>query len=181
VSIIRKVSRRLPLIRRVYRVARVVFIIHKINKMGDKGYINAKREKKLAKALDGFFDFRKMLGNRKLLFGIINVGNTLERNDYGIFLTLIRVLDDGIIGKNMNIQAAAVLDRALTFLEEKDLDGFNDYVSGVLAGKIDIPLINNDKLAFLAVLNAMKSLLNLAIDRFNQAVASAENELKNNQ
>lgn|GEM_PF-4908570 len=168
-----------PVVRRYYRVYRLLrrsCKLYKLFTMSDKGYLSNKREKRLARALDGFFDFKKIFGQKKILFGLINVGNTLEKNDYGIFLALMRVLDDAIVGRNMNIQAAAVLDNVLTFLETKDLDGFNGYVAGLLAGEINIPLVQDDKAAFLNVLNALKSLLNLAIARFETAVATSEAE-----
>lgn len=145
--------------------------------MSDKGYLSTKREQRLARILDGLFDFKR-LKDKKILWGLINLGNALEKNDYKMFLFAIRILDDGILAKGMNIQAAAILDKALTHLENKDIEGFNNYVADLLAGVVDIPLITAEREIFLSVLNLFKNLLGVALTKIDEAIAKAELEDK---
>lgn len=162
-----------------YRALQWTMRIYKIIKlftMSDKGYLSNKREQRLARILDGLFDFRSKLKNKKILWGLINLGNALENNDYRMFLYIIRIVDDGILGKNPDPKVTAILDKALTYLENKDVDGFNAYVADVLAGAIDIPLITMEKEIFLSVLSLLKNLLGIALQKIDEAIAKSEAE-----
>lgn len=163
-------------VKTAYKLASFGVRIYKNFTMSDKGYLTNKREKRFARALDGLFDFRRILPHKKILFGLINIQDFFERRDYNIFLVSIRLVDDGILAKDMNIQAAAVFDRALGYLEENNIDAFNDYVAELLAGRIDIPLVQNDKAIFLNVLTLMKSLIAMVRDKVEAAIAAAEAE-----
>jgi len=144
--------------------------------MSDRGYLSNKRERQLAKILDGLFDFNSKLKDKKIFWGLINIGSVLENNDYKLFLFAIRILDDGILAKGMNLQAAAILDKALSFLEAKDIEGFNNYVADLLSGVVDIPLVTFEKEIFLSVLNLFKNLLGVALSKIDEALAKAEAE-----
>ncbi len=139
------------------------------------GYISKERLKRLSKACDGWFDFNKIFGDKKIFFGLVKVGKTAEKVDDKFFLFLFTLLNK-MVSKDQNIQAAAVLDKMLDFLEARDIDGFNGYVAGLLAAQYDLPLVKDDKALFLSVLNAFKEALNYVIDEFDQAVAIAEAE-----
>ena len=161
-----------------YKVIEKIVSIIKFLTMSDAGYLNNNREKRLAKALDGFFDFKRIKKEFPLLWGLINikVGSVLEKNDYKAFLWLIRLIDDGILAKNENDKVKEVLDNVLTLLEAKDLGGFNNYVADILVGKIDIPLVSNDKQLFLQALGMFSGLLNFLLQKVDEAVAKAESE-----
>lgn len=145
--------------------------------MSNKGYLTNAREKGFAKVLDHLFDFKKIVPDKKVLFGLINIQDFLEKRDYNIFLLCIRLIDDGLLAKDMNIQAAAQFDKALGYLENKDIDGFNEYVADLASGKIDIPLVDNDRAIFLNVLNLMKSLINMVVEKVKQAIAEVDAEM----
>ena len=161
---------------KAYTWGKRVYNIAKIFIMSDKGYLSNKREQRLAKILDGLFDFNTKLKGKKILWGLINLGSALEKNDYKMFLFAIRILDDGILAKGMNLQAAAVLDKALTYLENKDIDGFNNYVADLLAGAVDLPLVTFEREIFLSVLNLFKNLLGVALQKVDEAITKAETE-----
>ena len=58
-----------------YRAVQWTIRIYKIIKlftMADKGYLSNKREQRLARILDGLFDFRSKLKKKKILFGLLN-------------------------------------------------------------------------------------------------------------
>ncbi len=122
------------------------------------------------------FDFKTILPDKKVFFGLINLQDFFEKRDYNIFLACVRLIDDGLLAKNMNIQAAAIFDKALGYLEEGDIASFNGYVSDLLAEKIDIPLVDNDKEIFLNVLNLMKSIINMVRNRVVAAIEAADAE-----
>lgn len=161
---------------RAYLWARRVYKIVKLFTMSDKGYLSNKRERQLAKILDGLFDFNDKLKGKKIFWGLINIGSVLESNDYKLFLFTIRILDDGILAKGMNLQAAAILDKALSFLENKDIDGFNSYVADLLSGAIDIPLVTFEREIFLSVLNLFKNLIAITLTKVDEAIAKADAE-----
>ena len=161
-----------------YQIVRKIIKILNLFKMSDKGYLSSRTEKRWAKALDGFFDFSTINKEIKILWGVVNikVGNTIERNDYRAFLWLIALIDDAIVGKNPNPEIKKVLDDVLGFLEAKDIAGFNEYLGGILAGKINIPLVENDKAFFIQTLSMFNALLNFALTKVDEAIQKAEEE-----
>ena len=161
-----------------YQIVKKIINILKLLNMSDRGYLSTKTEKRWARALDGFFDFSTIKKEIKILWGIVNikVGNTIERNDYKAFLWLISLIDDAIIGKNVNPDIKKILDNVLSFLEAKDLDGFNNYIAEIIAGKVDIPLVENDKAFFVQTLSMFNALLNFALSKVDEAIQKAEEE-----
>lgn len=139
-----------------------------------KGLFSTEREKRGALILDGLFDFKKRYKEKRIFFGTINLGRALERRDYKIFLFLIKLVDNGLLGKMENTKAAIVFDNSLTLLEKRDIEGFNDYVADILAGKIDIPLMKNDKFLFIAVLSLFKALIATTLEKISEIADLAE-------
>ena len=166
---------------KVYRVAvrgYKTYIFLKRMNMTEKGFLNEKREKRAARILDGLFNFKKIVGDKKVLWGLINAGIFLEKNDYKGFLWTIRLLDNVVLASQTNTKAGVLLDQALTLLENKDIDGFNDLVAGMVAGVVDIPLVDNDKQIFLSVLTLLKASINKFLAKINEVAALSEAEEK---
>ena len=66
----------------------------------------------------------------------------------------------------------------MTLLENKDIDGCNDLVAGMVAGVVDIPLVDNDKQIFLSVLTLLKASINKFLAKINEIAALSEAEEK---
>jgi len=107
--------------------------------MSNLGYLSEKREKQLAKFLDASIDFDKLFGEKKVLFGLIRIGSVIEKNDRKLFLTTISYLDDYFIGKNPNEVVVKEIEEIFVLLEEKNITGFIDKISILLANIIDTP------------------------------------------
>lgn len=144
--------------------------------MGNKGTLSLKREKQLAKIFDGLIDYRKVCGDKKILWGLINVGNILEKRDYDIYLALIQLLDDGILADKINEKAKNTFDTAITYLEERNVEGFNAYVAKILDDKIDIGLGDYEETLFKSVLGALNALFQIVFDKVDKAIIKYEEE-----
>lgn len=144
--------------------------------MSDAGYLTSKREGVIAKILDSAIDFDELLKNKKKLFGIFNLGNFMERNDRKIFKAMLSILDDKVIGANPNQEIKDEIDKALGFLENKDIDGFNLYVASVLENRINTPFGIMERQIFLSVLMMFKGLIGKAIEKVEILIAKADAE-----
>jgi hypothetical protein len=143
--------------------------------MGDGGFLSKKRELAIAKFLDAEVDCNKLFGEKKL-FGLIRIGNYMERNDRKIFQFGVAILDDKILSKNATPERIAAIEKALTMLENHDVSGFIDYIAGVFSGIIDIPYTTSEKQLFLGVFMLFSGMINRTIEAIEKAIAEAEKE-----
>lgn len=144
--------------------------------MGDKGYLKEKRENAIAKLLDAEIDFNELLKDQKKILGIFSFGNFLEKNDRKIFKFLLATLDDHVIGKEPKEEVVKEIETALTFLENEDIQGFSDYVAGILSGLITTPFEAYEKQIFLSVLMMFNGLIGKAVEKINAKIEEAEKE-----
>lgn len=146
--------------------------------MSNKGYLSERREKQLAKILDAAVDFDEILKTKKIL-GVIKIGNVLERHDRQLFQFLIATVDDSLIGKDADSTKVEMFEKAISFLENEDYQGFADHVAGILEGTIDIPYIDYDRQIYLAVLMLFNGIMGKCIDKIEKLIAKAEAEAQN--
>jgi len=144
--------------------------------MSNAGYLTEKREETIAKFLDASIDFGSLLKDQKKILGIFSLGNFLERNDRKIFKMMLGILDDKVIGVNPNQEIKDAIDKALVFLENGDVVGFDNYVAGVLADVIETPFGIIEKQIFLSVLMMFNGLIAKAIKKAETLIAEADAE-----
>lgn len=145
--------------------------------MSNAGYLTEKREETIAKFLDASIDFGDLLKDRKQILGIFNLGNFLERNDRKIFKTMLAILDDKVIGKDPNQEVKDSIDKALSFLENGDVVGFDNYVAGVLENVITTPFGVIERQIFLSVLMMFNGLIAKALVKIEAKINEADSEL----
>lgn len=145
--------------------------------MSNAGYLTEKREETIAKFLDVSIDFGDLLKDQKKILGIFNLGNFLERNDRKIFKMMLAILDDKVIGKNPNQEIKDSIDRALLFLENGDVVGFDNYVAGVLEEIIETPFGVIEKQIFLSVLMMFNGLIAKALVKIEATINKADLEV----
>ena len=144
--------------------------------MSDAGYLTSKREETIAKILDASVDFTDLLKSQKRILGIFSLGNFMERNDRKIFKAMLSILDDKVIGKNPSDQVKIAVDSALSFLENNDILGFDNYVAGVLERTIETPFAPFERQIFLSVLTMFNGLIGKAIQKAEVLIAKADAE-----
>ena len=144
--------------------------------MSDAGYLTSKREETISKILDASVDFTDLLKSQKRILGIFSLGNFMERNDRKIFKAMLSILDDKVIGKNPNQDVKDFIDKSLSFLENKDIVGFDNYVSGILEGVIETPFPILEKQIFISVLTMFNGLIGKAIEKVEVLIAKADAE-----
>ena len=144
--------------------------------MSNIGYLSEKREETIAKILDASIDFNELLKNQKKIFGIFSLGHFMEKNDRKIFKSMLTILDDKVIGKNPNQDVKDFIDKSLSFLENKDIVGFDNYVSGILEGVIETPFPILEKQIFISVLTMFNGLIGKAIEKVEVLIAKADAE-----
>lgn len=144
--------------------------------MSNIGYLSEKREETIAKILDALIDFDELLKNQKKIFGIFSLGHFMEKNDRKIFKSMLTILDDKVIGKNPNQDVKDFIDKSLSFLENKDIVGFDNYVSGILEGVIETPFPISEKQIFISVLTMFNGLIGKAIEKVEVLIAKADAE-----
>lgn len=144
--------------------------------MSDKGYLKEKRENAIARLLDAEIDFNDLLKDQKKILGIFSFGNFLEKNDRKIFKFLLATLDDHVIGKEPKEEVVNEIEIALTFLENEDIQGFSDYVAGVLSGLINTPFEAFEKQIFLSVIMMFNGLIGKAVEKINAKIEEVEKE-----
>ena len=144
--------------------------------MSDAGYLTSKREETIAKILDASVDFTDLLKSQKRLLGIFSLGNFMERNDRKIFKAMLSILDDKVIGKNPSDQVKIAVDSALSFLENNDILGFDNYVAGVLERTIETPFAPFERQIFVSVLTMFNGLIGKAIQKAEVLIAKADAE-----
>lgn len=145
--------------------------------MSNLGNLSEKREKQLAKFLDAMIDFDELLGSKTILFGLVKIGPLIEKKDRVIFLTVISYLDDYFIGRNPKQEVVNEIESIFILLENKDINGFVEKVSGILAGIIDIPLVDYDKQIFTSILSLMNGIIGHTIDKVKAITAKADAEV----
>lgn len=144
--------------------------------MSNIGYLSEKREETIAKILDASIDFNELLKNQKKILGIFSLGHFMEKNDRKIFKSMLTILDDKVIGKNPNQDVKDFIDKSLSFLENKDIVGFDNYVSGILEGVIETPFPISEKQIFISVLTMFNGLIGKAIEKVEVLIAKADAE-----
>ena len=144
--------------------------------MSDAGYLTSKREETIAKILDASVDFTDLLKSQKRLLGIFSLGNFMERNDRKIFKAMLSILDDKVIGKNPSEEVKVAVDSALSFLENNDILGFDNYVAGVLERTIETPFAPFERQIFVSVLTMFNGLIGKAIQKAEVLIAKADAE-----
>ena len=144
--------------------------------MSDAGYLTSKREETIAKILDASVDFTDLLKSQKRLLGIFSLGNFMERNDRKIFKAMLLILDDKVIGKNPSEEVKIAVDSALSFLENNDILGFDNYVAGVLERTIETPFAPFERQIFVSVLTMFNGLIGKAIQKAEVLIAKADAE-----
>jgi hypothetical protein len=144
--------------------------------MSDAGYLTSKREETIAKILDASVDFTDLLKSQKRILGIFSLGNFMERNDRKIFKAMLSILDDKVIGKNPSEEVKIAVDTALSFLENNDILGFDNYVAGVLELTIETPFAAFERQIFLSVLTMFNGLIGKAIQKAEVLIAKADAE-----
>lgn len=144
--------------------------------MSNIGYLSEKREETIEKILDALIDFDELLKNQKKIFGIFSLGHFMEKNDRKIFKSMLTILDDKVIGKNPNQDVKDFIDKSLSFLENKDIVGFDNYVSGILEGVIETPFPILEKQIFISVLTMFNGLIGKAIEKVEVLIAKADAE-----
>lgn len=144
--------------------------------MSNIGYLSEKREETIAKILDASIDFNELLKNQKKILGIFSLGHFMEKNDRKIFKSMLTILDDKVIGKNPNQDVKDFIDKSLSFLENKDIVGFDNYVSGILEGVIETPFPILEKQIFISVLTMFNGLIGKAIEKVEVLIAKADAE-----
>ena len=144
--------------------------------MSDAGYLSIKRDETISKILDASVDFTDLLKSQKRILGIFSLGNFMERNDRKIFKAMLSILDDKVIGKNPNQDVKDFIDKSLSFLENKDIVGFDNYVSGILEGVIETPFPILEKQIFISVLTMFNGLIGKAIEKVEVLIAKADAE-----
>ena len=144
--------------------------------MSDAGYLTSKREETISKILDASVDFTDLLKSQKRILGIFSLGNFMERNDRKIFKAMLSILDDKVIGKNPSDQVKIAVDSALSFLENNDILGFDNYVAGVLERTIETPFAPFERQIFLSVLTMFNGLIGKAIQKAEVLIAKADAE-----
>jgi len=145
--------------------------------MSNAGYLTEKKEETIAKFLDVSIDFGDLLKDQKKILGIFNLGNFLERNDRKIFKMMLAILDDKVIGKNPNQEVKNSIDKALSFLENGDVVGFDNYVAGVLEEIIETPFGVIEKQIFLSVLMMFNGLIAKALVKIEATIDKADLEV----
>lgn len=145
--------------------------------MSNAGYLTEKREETIAKFLDASIDFGSLLKDQKKILGIFNLGNFLERNDRKIFKTMLAILDDKVIGANPNQEIKDSIDKALSFLENGDVVGFDNYVAGVLENVIETPFGVIERQIFLSVLMMFNGLIAKALVKIEATIDKADLEV----
>lgn len=145
--------------------------------MSDTGYLTERREDLIAKILDSAIDFNDILKSQKKVFGIFSLGKFMERNDRKIFKSMLAILDDKVIGKNPNQEVKDIIDKTLSFLENKDFIGFDNHVAGVLEGVIETPFPLIEKQLFISVITMFNGLINKAIVKIEKLITEAEAEV----
>jgi len=145
--------------------------------MSDTGYLTERREDLIAKILDSAIDFNDLLKSQKKVFGIFSLGKFMERNDRKIFKSMLTILDDKVIGKNPNQEVKNIIDKTLSFLENKDFIGFDNYVAGVLEGVIETPFPLIEKQLFISVITMFNGLISKAIVKIEELITKAEAEV----
>lgn len=144
--------------------------------MSNAGYLTNKREAVISKILDEVIDFNELFKNRKKILGLFSLGKFMERNDRKIFMVILSILDDKVIGKNPNQNVKDTIDKALSFLENKDIVGFDNYVSEVLEGIIKTPFPTLEKQIFISVLTMFNGLIGKAVEKVEILIAKADAE-----
>ena len=144
--------------------------------MSDAGYLTSKREETISKILDASVDFTDLLKSQKRILGIFSLGNFMERNDRKIFKAMLSILDDKVIGKNPSEEVKVAVDSALSFLENNDILGFDNYVAGVLERTIETPFAPFERQIFLSVLTMFNGLIGKAIQKAEVLIAKADAE-----
>ena len=144
--------------------------------MSNIGYLSEKREETIAKILDASIDFNELLKNQKKILRIFSLGHFMEKNDRKIFKSMLTILDDKVIGKNPNQDVKDFIDKSLSFLENKDIVGFDNYVSGILEGVIETPFPISEKQIFISVLTMFNGLIGKAIEKVEVLIAKADAE-----
>lgn len=144
--------------------------------MSDAGYLTSKREETIAKILDASVDFTDLLKSQKRILVIFSLGNFMERNDRKIFKAMLSILDDKVIGKNPSEEVKIAVDTALSFLENNDILGFDNYVAGVLERTIETPFAPFERQIFLSVLTMFNGLIGKAIQKAEVLIAKADAE-----
>ena len=144
--------------------------------MSNIGYLSEKREETITKILDALIDFDELLKNQKKILGIFSLGHFMEKNDRKIFKSMLTILDDKVIGKNPNQDVKDFIDKSLSFLENKDIVGFDNYVSGILEGVIETPFPILEKQIFISVLTMFNGLIGKAIEKVEVLIAKADAE-----
>lgn len=142
--------------------------------MSNAGYLTEKREETISKFLDASIDFGSLLKDQKKILGIFNLGNFLERNDRKIFKTMLAILDDKVIGKDPNQEIKDSIDKALSFLEDGDVVGFDNYVAGVLENVIETPFGVIERQIFLSVLMMFNGLIAKALVKIEAKINEAD-------
>ena len=89
---------------------------------------------------------------------------------------MLTILDDKVIGKNPNQDVKDFIDKSLSFLENKDIVGFDNYVSGILEGVIETPFPILEKQIFISVLTMFNGLIGKAIEKVEVLIAKADAE-----
>jgi len=145
--------------------------------MSNVGYLTEKREETIAKFLDASIDFGSLLKGQKKILGIFSLGNFLERNDRRIFKMMLGILDDKVIGANPNQDVKDTIDKALAFLENGDVVGFDNYIAGVLADVIETPFGVIEKQIFLSVLMMFNGLIAKALVKIESKINEADSEV----
>ena len=129
-----------------------------------------------AKILDAAIDFDKIFPEKKILFGLIKVGSLMERKDRALFKLGVTCLVESAQRQGNSKVYLDEITKAFSFLRNQDIQGFTDYVAGVLSGEIDIPYTDSDKQIFLGILMLFNGLLFKVVKKIEQLIAEAEAE-----
>ena len=142
--------------------------------MSEFGYLSKAREKQIARFLDGLIDFDELLKSKKKFLGLINVGSLIERKDRVLFEFMIAYLDDNILAKSMNEDLKVKIDKFYTLLENRDITGFIEYSSSILATVIDIPVISYEEEFFKSILMFTSGIINKSLEKVREISNKSE-------
>lgn len=128
-----------------------------------------------SKILDAAIDFNKIFPNKKIL-GIIKIGSVLERYDRKLFKLGLTCLVESAKKQEEPKIYLDEITKAFGYLRNQDIQGFSDYVAGVLAGEINIPFIEYDKQIYLGILMTFNGYLGKVIKHIDSLIAEANAE-----
>lgn len=126
--------------------------------------------------MDASINFDELFKNKKKLFGIINVGRVVEKNDRKVFAKLVAILYDSLVKSEADEEKIKTIDNALNHLKNGEIQQFCDHISEVLSGTIDLPFTNADKQIYHGILLVFNGMILKLINKAEEKIKAMQDE-----